>query len=322
MEEQLLSILADGEFHSGDELGDRLGISRAAVWKRVQKIQALGVPLVSIKGKGYQISGGLNLLSTSAVEAYLHEQTRQLISELELLDVVASTNQLALQRAQRGQAGYVCSAEQQTAGRGRRGRQWVSPYAANIYTSLVWEFTGGAKALEGLSLAVGVAVAEALDLLGVQQVRLKWPNDVLWGDRKLAGVLIEMVGDAAGPCQVVVGIGVNVAMPSGCGAQIDQPWVDINSIVGTSTDRNRLLAHLLNSVVPLLARFEHNTFAAYRERWQALDAFYEQPVSVWIGETVQVGVARGVDASGAVIVDTPMGRQAFSGGELSLRREP
>lgn len=319
MNEKILSILADGEFHSGDELGDLLGISRAAVWKRIQKVEALGLPLISVKGKGYCVEGGLDLLSKSAVNAHLDAGVSELISQLDLMSVIPSTNQLAMQNALLGRAGYVCAAEQQLAGRGRRGRPWVSPYAANIYVSVVWEFAGGANALEGLSLAIGVAVASALIRLGVVGVQLKWPNDVLHGDRKLAGVLIEMAGDAAGPCQVVVGIGVNVAMPTTAGRGIDQPWTDIQSVTGEKVNRSQFLALLLNEVMPLLSGFEMKGFDYYRKRWQQLDAYCGRQVFVRLGDSVEFGTASGVDKSGAIVVDTAAGRRLFSGGEVSLR---
>lgn len=313
-------MLADGQFHSGDQLGELLGMSRAAVWKRVQKLQELGLVVESVRGRGYRIEGGLNLLQRDRIQQGLSPAVRALVSELDLVGVTTSTNKRALEKAASRTIGYVCAAEQQTAGRGRRGRAWVSPYAANLYMSAVWEFAGGVGALEGLSLAVGIAVARALSEEGVQGVRLKWPNDLLHNDRKLGGILIEMVGDAAGPCQVVVGIGINVSMPSAQAAAIDQPWTDIVSATGRRHNRNQLLCAVLNELMPLLSHFEQQGFAHYQALWGELDAFIDRPVTVQIGESVEIGTARGVDASGAIIVDTPGGRRHFSGGEISLRR--
>lgn len=319
MLEQILSILSDGEFHSGDELGEILGVSRTAVWKRLKKIEELGLSLHSIKGRGYRIEGGLDLLSAARVEAVLDSKVKNLISELELLPVVTSTNQLALEKASVGGCGYVCSAEQQVSGRGRRGRTWISPYAANVYMSVVWGFATGASALGGLSLAVGVAVVDALAKAGVNNVQLKWPNDILINNQKLSGVLLEMVGDADGPCRVVVGVGVNVSMPKSAGNQIDQPWVDLKSRGAIDIKRSELLALLLNEVLPLLASYETVGFGHYRDRWQSLDAYRGREVFVRQGENIEYGVAAGVDESGALLVDSVSGRRLYHGGEVSLR---
>jgi BirA family biotin operon repressor/biotin-[acetyl-CoA-carboxylase] ligase len=315
----LLSLLSDGQFHSGDELGARLGVSRTAVWKQLKKVQELGLPLQSIKGKGYCIDGGLDLLNEKLIRQHLDPEVRALITALDVEGVVDSTNALAMAKTGAGANGYVCTAEQQTAGRGRRGRRWHSPYASNLYLSVVWEFVGGAASLEGLSLAVGVAVVDALQQAGVVGARLKWPNDVLHESRKMSGVLLEMVGDAAGPCQVVVGVGLNVAMNPVAAKMIDQPWVDLQSVSELALSRSHILALLLNQLMPLLAGFERKGFASYRERWQQLDAYADREVALTLGQDVVVGWARGVDLNGALIVQTAAGPRTFNGGEVSLR---
>lgn len=317
----LLKVLADGDFHSGEELGQVMSVSRTAVWKQIKKIEGLGLIVESVKGRGYRLADGIDLLDQGEILAALSPAVRALVSELDIREVVDSTNLQALGRALKGpSSGYVCTAEQQTAGRGRRGKVWLSPYAGNIYLSIVWEFAGGAAALEGLSLAVGVVVVESLAQLGLEGVELKWPNDLLCDGRKLAGILLEMTGDAAGPCQVVVGIGLNVAMSEQQGAKIDQPWVDINTVAGQKHSRNRLLASLLNGLLPMLAGYEREGFLAYRERWLQLDAFSGQQVLVSLGDEVVAGMAMGVDKTGALKVDTPSGLRQFNGGEVSLRR--
>ncbi len=317
--EALLEKLADGEFHSGEELGQWLQVSRTAVWKQLQKLEQLGLPLESVKGRGYRLCGGIDLLSAAAVEAALSETARARISKLDIRSVVDSTNTVVSQAAASGAtAGYACAAEQQSAGRGRRGRPWVSPYAQNLYFSLLWEFEGGAAALEGLSLAVGVAVARVLARQGLASVRLKWPNDVLADGGKLAGILLEMHGDAAGRCQVVVGVGLNVTMRTGEG--IDQPWTDLASLLPQPPSRSELLGLLLSELVEVLACFTRDGFAAFREEWQALDAFRDSEVTVRLGDNVVPGIARGVDVNGGLLLETATGRQVFNGGEVSLRR--
>lgn len=314
--EALLTVLADGKFHSGGVLGAALGVSRTAVWKQLKKIEELGLPLISVKGKGYCIPGGLDLLNKKIITDYLDSAAMRHLSVLDIFQVVGSTNTEALTNAAVGK-GYVCTAEQQVAGKGRRGRIWVSPYADNIYLSVLWEFVGGAASLEGLSLAVGVAVVDALSALGVSGVQLKWPNDVLYDGKKLAGILLEMVGDAAGPCHVVVGVGLNVHMTAS--STIDQPWVALSSICPDSVNRSQVLALLLNELLPMLANFENIGFGAYQTRWQQLDAYAGKDVSMTQGAGLVLGKCAGVDASGALVLETQAGRQVFAGGEVSLR---
>ncbi|MBT4520741.1 MAG: bifunctional biotin--[acetyl-CoA-carboxylase] ligase/biotin operon repressor BirA [Halieaceae bacterium] len=318
----LLPLLADGNFHSGQDLAKAIGVSRTAVWKQLAALEQLGVEVESVKGRGYRIPGGLDLLQELAVRGNLNQRANTLIGEFALHEVIDSTNAEIMRRLELGEAGgLVCTAEQQTAGRGRRGRQWVSPYGRNLYVSLAWEFTQGAAALEGLSLAVGVAVAQALASCGLPGVQLKWPNDVLYGGAKLGGILLEMVGDAAGVCHVVVGVGLNVNMPSGSAGEIDQIWTDVSTMAGADCPgRNVLLAALLNELLPLVADYETTGFSVWREHWQSRDAYYGQSVILSAGSNVQAGVAQGVDERGALLLDTAAGRQVIYGGEVSLRR--
>jgi len=318
----LLPLLADGEYRSGQDLAAALGVSRTAVWKQLNNLSELGLDIESVKGRGYRIPGGIDLLDAAAVRARLRPQAAGLLGQLELLETIDSTNAQALRQiAQGAGAGYVCSAEQQSAGRGRRGRSWVSPFARNLYLSLVWQYHQGAGALEGLSLAVGVGVARALASCELPPVQLKWPNDVMAGGAKLGGVLLEMTGDAAGVCQVVVGVGLNVAMPPAAAGAIDQAWTDIDTLSGGDhPGRSVLLGALLDELLPLLAGFEQTGFAPWRDAWQALDAYAGKLVVLHTGGQQMAGTARGVDARGALQLETAAGGvQAVFGGEISLR---
>jgi BirA family biotin operon repressor/biotin-[acetyl-CoA-carboxylase] ligase len=319
---RILQALADGAIHSGEQLSAILGVSRTAVWKQLKRLQDdTGLRIESVKGKGYCLSGGIELLSHSRIMASVSPVAKSFLAELCLLGQVDSTNSVALQQAQRGAlSGYVVVAEQQSAGRGRRGKQWVSPYGCNIYCSTVWQFQNGAAALEGLSLAVGVAVARALAASGLSGARLKWPNDVLWGGRKLAGVLLEMVGDAAGHCQVVVGIGINVSMGAEmAGIAIDQPWTSVAAAANVEISRNQLLANLLSELLPMLAEFEVGGFAVLRDAWSALDSVYGKEVLLHMGDQTVTGRAVGVAPNGALAIETAAGPRWFHGGEVSLR---
>lgn len=317
----LLPLLANGEFHSGQYLAEALGVSRTAVWKQINRLNAeSGLVIEAVKGKGYRIPGGIELLNADRVTAALNDRARALMSRLDIHESIDSTNAEVLRLAERGGvSGLVCTAEQQTAGRGRRGRQWVSPFGSNLYLSLLWEFSQGAAALEGLSLAVGVAVARALRACGVPSVQLKWPNDILYAGAKLGGVLLEMSGDVAGSCRVVIGVGLNVAMPKAAAATIDQAWTDVNTICAQPPGRNQLMAALLNELLPLLAEFEQRGFAYWREEWLSLDAFGDAPVVLSTGATQVSGIARGVDARGALRLETDAGIQTIYGGEILLR---
>ncbi|MDP5065508.1 MAG: bifunctional biotin--[acetyl-CoA-carboxylase] ligase/biotin operon repressor BirA [Haliea sp.] len=320
----LVPLLADGEFHSGQALADALGVSRTAVWKQLKRLQSLGLEVESVRGRGYRLAGGVELLAEARIIAGLEPSVRPLLQALQLLETVDSTNAEVLRQiaADRG-PGFACSAELQTAGRGRRGREWVSPYARNVYLSLSWEYQGGAAALEGLSLAVGVAVVRALHRFDVEGLALKWPNDILANGAKLGGVLLEMAGDAAGRCQVVIGVGINVAMPTAAAGAIDQAWTDLTQLcVGKPPGRNALLASLLNELLPLAASFGTTGFAPWREPWMALDAFADKPVVLHSGEQRQAGTARGVDERGALQLETTLGVQPIYGGEISLRAAP
>ena len=318
----LIRRLADGEFHSGEVLAGELGVSRTAVWKQLAHLEALGITLESVRGRGYRIPGGLDLLDEDAVRATLPAEAAAMLAGLSIVDSVDSTN-AALLREAPDPVGLarVCAAERQLAGRGRRGRSWASPFARNLYVSVGWTFAQGAAALEGLSLAVGVALAEALAELGLGGVALKWPNDLLAGDVKLGGVLIEMSGDADGPCRAVVGMGLNVRMPEDVAKTIDQPWTDLAALSGGAPpSRSLLLATVLGRVLPLLDSFGSRGFEPWRARWEALDAFAGAPVQVLSGETRLAGVARGVDERGALRLETTTGLRPIHGGEVSLRR--
>lgn len=316
---RLLEILADGDFHSGEDLGQQLGVSRAAIWKQLQKIdETLALKYESIKGRGYRLVGGIELLDRARL---LSAIPADLFCSLHLVRQIDSTNRIALELARKGVArGCVVLAEQQSAGKGRRGRSWVSPFGRNIYCSIVWEFESGIAALEGLSLAVGVGVVRALGASGVNNVMLKWPNDVLHNGRKLAGILLEVAGDISGRCQVVIGVGINVAMTGLKDlVSIDQPWTDANTAAGKVISRNELASNLITQLLPLLTEFETEGFLKFHQDWSALDCTNGAPVTVHIGEQVLQGVGAGVDNTGALAVETELGLQWFHGGEVSLR---
>ena len=318
----LITELADGAYHSGEALGKQLNVSRTAVWKQLRKLADWGIELESCKRRGYRIPGGLSLLDLSQIRQQLVAQAAKELHCLEVHQTVDSTNELAMRSAQQGSAsGSVFLAEAQSAGKGRRGRTWVSPYGRNIYLSVVYGFSGGVAAVEGLSLAVGVAVVRALEAMGVRDLGLKWPNDIFWSGRKLGGVLLEINGDPAGACEVIVGIGINVQMSVREAAMVDQEWVNLSEITSSFLDRSNVAAHILNGLLPLLGSYGDCGFSRYRDAWLALDCFDGQPVALVAGETTVAGVARGVNETGALCIETADGFRFFSGGEISLCKQ-
>lgn len=313
--------LADGEFHSGQVLADSMGVSRTAIWKQLARLEGLGLQLESVRGRGYRIPGGLDLLREEDIRSRLSGAAAALAAEVSVMPLVDSTNAELLRRREApvGQA-LVCTAEQQQAGRGRRGKDWVSPFARNTYLSMTWEFAQGAAALEGLSLAAGVCVARAIVATGMPGPQLKWPNDILYDGRKVGGILIEMTGDAEGPARAVIGVGINVAMPKATAGAIDQPWTDLAAVAGAELPRRSIVvAELLNAFLPMLASFESIGFAAWRDEWVALDANADKPVTVAVGSQRLAGIDRGVSERGALLLETSAGIVPVYGGEVSLR---
>lgn len=322
LQDKILHILKDGNFHSGESLGDQLGVSRTAVWKQLQKLEEMGLQVESVKGTGYRVATGFELLCRDSITAHLSSADAQMPRQIEIFQTLDSTNKYVRERAEQSDySASVVFAERQTSGRGRRGKTWVSPFAANIYMSILWEFEQGAQALEGLSLGIGVAVRRALAELGLDNVSLKWPNDIYIADKKLGGILLEMIGDPAGQCFVIIGVGINVSMPESTATDIDQPWTDLRTESKEPISRNKLAAVLVDNIFNLLDDFETVGFAGYRDEWQAADAFKGQQGTISTPRDSISGTVVGVDNSGAVQLRLADGKvQSFIGGELSLRR--
>ncbi len=308
----ILKELSRGGFHSGEELGQVLGISRAAVSKHIQGIQQWGVDIFRIQGKGYQLAKPLQLLDESTL-------TQALSVPLELIPIIDSTNQHLMDQLPELQSGSVCVSEYQAKGRGRRGRQWVSPFGANLYLSMYWRLEAGMAAAMGLSLVVGVAIVEALESLGIDGVKLKWPNDLYYNDKKLAGILVEMSGQAGGAAHLVIGMGMNLTMSESVEG-IDQPWTSLSHATSNNIDRNQLVVAFVQAWQHALLDYEMMGLTGFVERWNRHDNFVGRQVKLLLGNRDVEGTLRGIDAQGAVLIETDQGVQAFIGGEISLRK--
>lgn len=307
----LLKLLKDGRFHSGQALGTALGISRSAVWKQLQNLEVdLELSIHKVRGRGYQLSSPLELLDP--------ELLRDCVWPSHIHHSLDSTNAEALRMVGQGVAApFVVLAERQTAGRGRRGRNWVSPFAENIYYSLVLPVIGGMRQLEGLSLVVGLAVLNALREVGVPGGGLKWPNDVLVGNKKIAGILLELVGDPADVCHVVLGIGINVNMRSS--SAVDQAWTSAYLEAGRPMDRNVVVMALNESLMRYLKIHEVSGFSALKAEWELNHLWQEREVTLIAGLHEVVGKVLGVDQQGALRMNINGVEKIFNGGELSLR---
>ncbi len=315
----LLRLLADASFHSGAALARELGVSPAAVRMALRELEDLGLKLVRMRGRGYRLAEPYDCLDAAAVGAQLGAPARHF--RLELLDACASTNTLLLERARAGaRAGHVIACELQSAGRGRRGNSWQSGLGGSLTFSLLWRFAQGATGLSGLSLAAGVAVARALAAVGVAEVRLKWPNDLLHAGRKLGGILIELHDDGPDSTAAVIGIGLNVRLRTSLRDTIAQAVTDVASISGQVPQRNRLLAATLIELAQVLEQFAGHGFAPLRQEWIARHAHQGKPITLTSadGNTV-AGRAAGVAEDGALLVETTRGVERFVSGELSLR---
>ena len=331
---QILARLADGNFHSGQELAQQFGLSRSGIWKAIQSLQSKGIEVFAVQGKGYRLAQPLELLNSTSIEASkqvlqasTHQHSTQQHStpkyqgELTVLWDVDSTNRYLMDRAQSGCApGSTCLAEMQTAGRGRRGRQWVSPLGGNIYLSQLWQFASGPASLSGLSLAAALAIVRVVREMGVVNAGVKWPNDILVNGEKLAGILLEIQGESNGPTRVIVGIGLNVRLPDLMAQTIDQPCTSLEKHVSKPVSRNKLAARLIGELLKVYEVFGKSGFAAFVDEWLAVDVFRDKSINLKLPTGVLNGTCRGVDVAGAIRLEHNGQVTSFPSGEVTLRR--
>lgn len=315
---EVLRLLEDGEFHSGEVIGQKLDITRGSVSNALADVEELGLSVLKVHGRGYRLTTPVQWLSRTQIQRYLEDKARRF--SIEVVDETGSTNTDLIEAAARGApSATVRVAELQTRGRGRRGRDWHSGLGGALTFSLLWRFEQGAGFLSGLSLAVGVALARALRRHGAADVMLKWPNDLLWRHLKLAGILIELSGDVMGPTVAVIGVGLNLRLPESVKARIDQPVVDLAK-VGVDMDRNRLFAEILAELDEVLGLFSIEGFAPFRDEWNRAHSYQDKMVYLRMPDKVEFeGKVEGVAEDGALLITTRSGTRKFYGGELSLR---
>ncbi len=322
-QQDLIALLADGGFHSGHSLATRLKVTRTIVQQYIEQLRAMGIEIHSVTGKGYRLPTVFIPLSQHRILESMGAVSGIWKRHLEVCFSTGSTNADVMRLAQKGERRHLLIAEYQESGRGRRGKEWISPLGASIAMSVLWTFDAGMETLEGLSLAVAVLVIDALHACSYSNgLGVKWPNDILLEGRKLAGILIEIAGNPGGPCSVVIGIGVNVKMPYSMDERINQSYTDLSRHFEQNPDRNKIVAALASSLTAGLTQFAKEGFAPFQQAWEQLDVYKGRRVDIISGKNKMTGVSAGVDGSGALLLDTAEGRRVIAGGELSPSLRP
>ncbi|MBH0047922.1 bifunctional biotin--[acetyl-CoA-carboxylase] ligase/biotin operon repressor BirA [Pseudoalteromonas sp. NZS11_1] len=317
----ILNALNQGGFVSGQALGEKLGISRAAVSKHIKTLQEMGLDIFKVTGKGYCLNNQVGLLNKTQIDQHYRALGAN-TADVEVHPIIDSTNSELMRRIQAKTAlesGTVIVAEMQQAGRGRRGRVWQSPFGANLYYSYFWRLDDGLQAAMGVSIAVGLAVYDAIKALYQIDVELKWPNDIYINKQKLAGVLVELDGQPQGPCQLVIGIGINLQMPESFSQHIDQAWTDLNQHT-QQLDKNQLVASLTHHLEQRLVQYSQTGLQNMYEQWNSLNAFAGDYVELNTGHRSWRGICEGIDPQGGIRIRQDGEVKSYYGGEVSLRK--
>lgn len=318
IKERILIVLADGQFVSGESLGEHLGISRAAVSKHIKGLAELGIDVFRVSGKGYRLAQPVDMLDQQLILTHIDEAYSDTVVETNV--IIDSTNSELMRRIPTQLSrGQVCVAECQSEGKGRRGRKWVSPFGSHVYLSMYWYLEQGMSAAMGLSMVTALAVSDAIKSLYNLDVAVKWPNDIYLHGVKLAGILIELEGQALEPCHCVIGLGVNVDMPNNVNDKIDQQWTDLQSHVKAVINRNQLIACIINKLRMRIKQHETTGLIEMVEDWRARDHFLDQPVKLITGNNETHGICRGINSQGALLLEVDNKIQPVYGGEVSLR---
>lgn len=317
LKDALIHELALGGFISGQEFGDKYGVSRTAISKHIANLADMGLDVFRVRGKGYRLAQPINLLEK---EQITERVKLSLIPMIEVHHIIDSTNNYLIRRLPNQlQNGQICIAEYQSAGRGRRGRQWISPFGSHLYLSMYWYLEEGMSAAMGLSAVTALAVSDAIKSLYNINVQLKWPNDIYLGGVKLAGILIDLEGQPSEPCHCVVGIGLNLRMPAKSAEKVDQPWTELEQFVEGHINRNELAATIIEC---LHRRFKmHQQFGLQHMmiEWKAQDYYYNKPVKIITGERETYGLCKGINNQGALLLEIDNKIHPIYGGEVSLR---
>lgn len=314
----LIRKLNDQHFHSGEDLAAEYAVSRGTVNNLIQQAKEMGLEIHAVKGRGYRLARACEWLDADMLRKRLARSHKAL--KLEVVEQIDSTSSRLMEQLRLGDAPSVLCAEYQTGGRGRRGRAWAAAPGGGLIFSLSWRFERPVGELGGLSLATGLALVRALSRHSGHALQLKWPNDILAGYRKLAGVLVEIQGEASGPSAAVIGVGVNLLLPKALRSDIAQGVVDMDEL-GRTTDRTSMLADCLDELISMMKRFDQAGFSPLVEEWVQWHAYQGKEVNLILpGGKREAGRVEGVDANGALLIRQADGTLArYSGGEVSLR---
>lgn len=314
---KLLRLMADGQFHSGEELGTNLNISRSAVWKLVHSLEKFGLDVYSVKGKGYRLSKGFELLEKQKLIANISPAQLKKRITLRTFNEINSTNQYLLERSiEEDISGTIVLGEYQSEGRGRRGSHWLSPFGAGLNLSIGWRFDNPVDSLTLLSMTAAVAVIHTLNRLDIPGAGVKWPNDIYCQGRKLGGILIEMRGESAGPCVVVIGVGINIALPDSVISSANQVWIDLASIKSPTPSKNTLAAILISELVQFLDSYNQETVNNILNVWRQHDCFKDKIVTLTLPNKSVRGCVSGIDDNGALLLSVNNKIQKFTAGEI------
>jgi BirA family transcriptional regulator, biotin operon repressor / biotin---[acetyl-CoA-carboxylase] ligase len=323
--EQLVEVLADGRPHSGEELARAFDVTRAAVWKHIAKLADWGLVVDAVPGVGYRLRRGIDLLDAAALRSALSSHVAARLAALEVFTELESTNRHLLGAPPPPGMLRACIAEYQTAGRGRRGRRWSTPLGAGLCLSVGWQFADAPAGLSALTLAVGVVVRRALARVAGVNIALKWPNDLVWDERKLGGILLELTAEGHGGCHVVAGIGLNVALPPELLPSLSD-WprgaVDLATACAPrgAPPRAALAIALIEELSELFASYAETGFRAYRDDWRAADYLRGRAVRLDEAAGAVTGTALGIEADGALLIETaPGARRRVVAGDVSVR---
>jgi len=281
----------------------------------------MGLDIFKVTGKGYCLNSQVGLLNKTQIDQH-YKALGANTADVEVHPIIDSTNSELMRRIQAKTAlesGTVIVAEMQQAGRGRRGRVWQSPFGANLYYSYFWRLDDGLQAAMGVSIAVGLAVYDAIKALYQIDVELKWPNDIYINKQKLAGVLVELDGQPQGPCQLVIGIGINLQMPESFSQHIDQAWTDLNQHT-QKLDKNQLVASLTYHLEQRLVQYRQTGLQDMYEQWNSLNAFAGDYVELNTGHRSWRGICEGIDPQGGIRIRQDGEVKSYYGGEVSLRK--
>lgn len=318
---QLLYILNDGQFHSGENLGQQLGITRSGIWKFIRQLQEIEIEIEAKTNQGYRLIDALEFLQINQIKPHVSSHHHCYLDKTLIMDEVASTHSYMVEKInQHDDTTLICLAERQTAGRGRFGRQWISPFAKNIILSLRWHAARDFSELSGLSMVVGIAIINALKKYGVPEIELKWPNDILWRNQKVGGVLVDLHSESHAKCDAVISFGLNLSLPKKLIESLEYPIADIAHILQKPPERNKLIGLIIDEMLDTLSLFSQHGLSPFINEWHMLDCAYNRPVSILAGHSIIKGINRGINDRGYLLLENEKGELlSFSSGEVSLR---